>query len=177
MVKLEEIKMFTIHAHEGQVRKYTGEPYVEHCFAVAENVFQSMKEPTPELVYAAYLHDTVEDTNVTQEEIQQKFGDQVAEYVWYLTKPPEFVGNRAHRKWLDRSRLSSAPAELRFVKICDLMHNAPSIEEHDKDFWETWKVEALQLLEVMNAGYVWDDLCTDQKCDDYKAFLDLLIGI
>jgi (p)ppGpp synthase/HD superfamily hydrolase len=174
MVSLEEIKMFTIHAHEGQVRKYTGEPYVEHCFAVAENVFISMKEPTPDLVFSAYLHDTVEDTDVTQEEIQQKFGDKVAEYVWYLTKPPEFVGNREQRKTLDRARLAAAPPELRMVKICDLMHNAPSIKEHDKTFWKTWKTEAIQLLEVMEARYVWDSLCTDQARDDYAKLVTLL---
>jgi len=174
MVRLEEIKMFAIHAHEGQVRKYTGEPYVEHCFSVADNVFISMREPTPELVYSAYLHDTVEDTDVTQEEIHQKFGDLVSEYVWYLTKPPEFVGNRAKRKELDRARLASAPPELRMVKICDLMHNAPSIREHDKDFWSTWKVEAIQLLEAMDASYVWNDLCTAQARDDYANFVTLL---
>ena len=175
MVSLEEVKMFAINAHEGQVRKFTGEPYVEHCYAVAANVFEYMAVPNPDMVKAAYLHDTVEDTDVTMEDIVQRFGDTVAEAVWYLTKPESYVGNRSQRKALDRARLGLAPPEVRMVKICDLMHNAPSIKKYDKPLWSTWRIEALELLGAMDARYTWDNLCDQSKKDVYETFIEELL--
>lgn len=60
-------------AHEGigQVRKYTGEPYINHPAAVAELV--SSVPHTPEMLAAAWLHDTVEDTPITLLDIELNF--------------------------------------------------------------------------------------------------------
>jgi (p)ppGpp synthase/HD superfamily hydrolase len=69
----------TAHASINQRRKYTGEPYIVHPIAVAELV-RSVPH-TPEMIAAAYLHDVVEDTPVTIEEIREEFGPQVAELV------------------------------------------------------------------------------------------------
>jgi (p)ppGpp synthase/HD superfamily hydrolase len=74
---------YALAAHTGQTRKYTGEPYIVHPFAVSL-IVQSVPH-TPEMVAAALLHDTVEDTGKTIEEIEQLFGKQVASYVGWLT--------------------------------------------------------------------------------------------
>lgn len=146
---LFEAYEFATAAHEGQVRKYTGEPYVNHTLAVAEAVAVHVDDK--EAIAAAALHDTVEDTHVTLEEIAEKFGDRVAEYVWYLTKPPAFVGNRAKRKAHDRNRLKEAPEIVRFIKVMDVWHNYHGIREHDAKFYETWREEVRDLLYIMDS--------------------------
>jgi GTP pyrophosphokinase len=92
----------------------------------------------------ALLHDTVEDTTATFEMIAERFGREVAEGVWYLTKTPAFVGNRAYRK---TARLALAPEVIRIIKTCDMFHNNLSIEEFDPTFWRTFSAETTTLLE------------------------------
>lgn len=149
MTGFEKAVAFATAAHEGQVRKYTGEPYVEHVIAVAEMVAAHVTDK--DAITAAILHDTVEDCDVTIEEIEIEFGERVAEYVWYLTKPPAFVGNRAKRKALDRSRLKEAPEIVRFVKVMDIWHNSYSIKKYDQKFYETFREEVRELLYIMDA--------------------------
>ena len=175
MVNLDYVKMYARQAHAGQVRKYTGEPYVEHCYAVGQLYQSWCKEMNQSALYAAVLHDTVEDTQVTLNEIRHQFGDQVAENVWYLTKPEEYVGDRAQRKALDRARLAIAPRVVRFVKIIDIMHNAKSIREHDPDKWSSWRVEMIKLLDAMNAEKVWKSEAGHWAQRKYREFIAELI--
>lgn len=146
--RIDHAKMWAGMHHKGQTRKYTGEPYIEHPLAVAELVKEhGLSEKA---VIAAILHDTVEDTGATMEDVEGLFGEKVAEYVWYLTKPPAYVGDRAKRKTHDRNRLSEAPEEVRIIKFFDIYHNAGSIKEHDTEFWETWRHEMAILLLAMD---------------------------
>lgn len=156
LIGLDYVKMFANNAHKGQVRKYTGEDYVEHVYEVARLYGQYRVEPELDAYYAAILHDVVEDTDVTFDQLVTHFGEKVAEYVWYLTKPEDFVGNRKQRKALDGARLALAPDEVKFIKICDIMHNAPSIREHDPALWKTWRVEMYTLLTTFKAGSIWE---------------------
>ena len=175
MVNLDYVRMYARQAHAGQVRKYTGEDYVEHCYAVGQMYQSWCAEMNQSALYAAVLHDTVEDTQVTMREIQHQFGDRVAEYVWYLTKPESFVGDRAARKALDRARLALAPEVVRFVKVIDIMHNAKSIKEHDPKFWETFRVEAIQLFDAMKAESVWKSQAGHWAQRKYSEFIEELI--
>ncbi len=70
-------------AHEGQKRA-SGEPYIQHCLAVAD-ILAELRMP-PVVVAAGLLHDTVEDTGVTLEDIRRDFGDEVASLVDGVTK-------------------------------------------------------------------------------------------
>ncbi len=74
---------FAEAAHEGQ-RRASGEPYITHCVAVAA-ILAEMRVP-PAVVCAGLLHDTVEDTSVTIEDIGLEFGDEVASLVDGVTK-------------------------------------------------------------------------------------------
>lgn len=99
---------------------------------------------------AALLHDTVEDTDATHEEIARFFGDKVSELVKGLTdvsKPED--GNRATRKAIDRDHLAQGSKEVQTIKIFDLIHNTESIKKHDPKFWEVYKLEKQDLLNVM----------------------------
>src|SRR5271157_2921693 len=74
---------FAEHAHEGQKRA-SGEPYITHSVAVAA-ILAEMRVP-PVLVVAGLLHDTVEDTSVTLNDIRAEFGDEAANLVDGVTK-------------------------------------------------------------------------------------------
>ena len=138
------------NAHVGQKRKYTGEPYIVHPAAVAELLRLNYKGCTESMYMAALLHDTVEDTDATIEEIARFFGDDVAELVDGLTdisKPED--GNRSTRKAIDRDHIAKGSKEVQTIKVFDLIHNTESIREHDPKFWEVYKQEKQDLLNVM----------------------------
>lgn len=154
--------------HKGQYRKYTGEPYVTHPIAVSELVREHGLSETA--IVAALLHDVVEDTDATLEEVWELFGEEVAEYVWYLTKPPEFVGNRSIRKEHDRNRLAIAPEEVKFIKFYDVVHNAGSIKEHDPKFYESWRHEMQLLFLAMDVH----SLDFGEHAEESKLFIEML---
>ena len=79
----ERAIQFATEAHGDQARKYCGSPYITHPIAVAK-IVESV-EHTEEMVVAAILHDVVEDTPVTIDEIETEFGPVVAELVHFLT--------------------------------------------------------------------------------------------
>lgn len=149
-----EAMMFAIAAHSaiGQVRKYTGEPYYHHCINVADKV-RAIPEATPEMVAAAYLHDTVEDTQVPLKLIAVLFSKKVAHYVDLLSDLQTVEdGNRATRKAAYIEKLRGAPPEVQTIKLADLIDNTQSIVEHDKDFARIYIPEKIQLLEVLTEG-------------------------
>ena len=142
---------FASNAHVGQVRKYTGEPYVVHPIAVAE-IVKSVSH-TPEMVAAALLHDVMEDCGVMVWDLERDFGDEVAGLVFWLTDfsvPTD--GNRARRKEIDREFIAKAPAAAKTIKLADLIDNTRSIREHDPNFWRVYRHEKLALLEVLREG-------------------------
>lgn len=140
------------HAAVGQVRKYTGEPYIVHPIEVA-SIVETVPGHTVEMVAAAYLHDVIEDTQVDIEILRREFGDEIANLVLWLTKVGEAEhGNRAQRKELDREYLALAPADAQTVKLADLIANTKSIVEHDPKFAEVYLREKLALLQVLKKG-------------------------
>ncbi len=140
---------FATAKHEGQTRKYTGEPYVTHCIAVA-NIVRTVPH-TEEMIAAALLHDTVEDTDTSLEEIERFFGRAVAGYVAVLTDEPSGKGrpNREQRKAIDRERLSGGPPSVQTIKVADLIHNSRSIFEHDPSFARVYLREKEEMLDVL----------------------------
>lgn len=139
------------HAAVKQLRKYTNEPYIVHPQEVAAIV--ATVPHTAEMLAAALLHDVVEDTGVTIEDIIREFGDKIGEYVGWLTKisRPEY-GNRHFRYQMDRARIAQAPAEVKTVKIADIISNAKSIKQHDPAFAVVYLEEKRGELEVLTEG-------------------------
>ncbi len=150
---IERAALFSRAAHQavGQRRKYTGEPYWQHPATVAEMV--SAVEAA-EMIAAAHLHDVLEDTAVTALDIEECFGQRVATLVQELTDQfidPE-IGNRAHRKELERDRLAQVSPEAQTIKYADLIDNTISIVARDRGFARVYLAEKRRLLEVMTAG-------------------------
>lgn len=146
---------FAIAAHQavGQKRKYTNEPYYYHVLNVAQMV--KTYGFSEDMVCAAYLHDAVEDTTVSYEDISEWFGKNVANLVSGLTDVSKAEdGNRATRKAIDRAHTAEQSAECKTIKLCDLIDNAGSILQHDKKFARIYIKEKELLLEVLKEGDV-----------------------
>jgi len=159
-------------AHRGQVRKYTGEPYVNHCIDVAERLvsvgFASQPGSGTGIVVAAgLLHDVLEDcpyTEYTLAEALDKEAQSASQHIYdhtiqrvvrivkALTDAPKNLGNRAARKEMDRKRLAKTDGLTQSVKYADLLSNTSSIVEHDPKFARVYLEEKRQLLAVMTQG-------------------------
>jgi (p)ppGpp synthase/HD superfamily hydrolase len=139
------------HAAVKHVRKYTGEPYIVHPIHVMSIV--KTVEHTDAMLAAALLHDTVEDTGVTIDLIEQEFGTEVAELVGWLTDvSKKDDGNRAVRKQMDLEHTAQAPAAAQTIKLADLISNTSSIVKNDPKFAETYLKEKQALLKVLTKG-------------------------
>lgn len=142
---------FAEKAHEGQQRKYTGEPYINHPVEVAQIV--SRVTDDCECICAAFLHDVIEDCGVTKQELVYKFGYSIAEMVDQLSdksKPED--GNRARRKQIDRLHTAAAWPKTKTVKLADLISNTSSITQYDPDFSKVYLREKQLLMEVLKDG-------------------------
>ena len=146
---IQEALMLAIKAHDGQRRKYTGEPYSMHPIGVSKIV--ETVEHTPEMIAAALLHDVVEDTDVTFREIKDNFGSTVADYVHYCTNVSEKDdGNRKFRKKMDADHFALGPAESQTIKVADLIHNSQTIIPHDQKFFhKAYKYEKQYMMDVL----------------------------
>ena len=158
-LSLKDVFAFATKAHEGQKRKYTGEDYIIHPMAVSRMV--SLHGGSLVQQAGALLHDVVEDTAHTLDEIETLFGSEVATLVEWLTdtsRPED--GNRAIRKAIDRKRLANAPAEAQFVKLADLIDNSKTIFIFDKSFAPMFKAEMALLVKDMTkvvGSSLWDE--------------------
>jgi len=163
-------KHFAMGYHAGQVRKYTGAPYINHPAAVVELV-RSVKH-TEAMICAAWLHDVVEDTVGTLMDVFNLFGEEVARLVSDLTdisKPTD--GNRAARKAMDLLHTSRACPRAKTIKLADLIDNARSIVEHDPGLAKVYLREKARLLHVLRDGdpVLWNmafDLIPEQYRDE-----------
>jgi (p)ppGpp synthase/HD superfamily hydrolase len=156
---VDRAELFARAAHGaiGQIRKYTGEAYVTHPIRVMGLVKTVLKDP--DALAAALLHDVIEDTELTKEDILTEFGPGVAEMVVALSDPPKVEGgpNRKARKALDRDRLSKASASVQTIKVADMIDNTESIVAHDPKFAKIYLEEKRLLLDVLtkaDAGLV-----------------------
>jgi (p)ppGpp synthase/HD superfamily hydrolase len=112
---------FAARAHKGQPRKIGSVPYIAHPVGVAFILQQMGCQET--IVAAGLLHDTVEDTKVTLEEIRQTFGDEVADIVAGCTEPPKRRDNWESRKLHMIRTLVDAPISVKMVAAADKYHN------------------------------------------------------
>jgi (p)ppGpp synthase/HD superfamily hydrolase len=151
MVKAADEFAAKAHGDIGQVRKYTGEPYIVHPREVAATLANMGFRA--EVVAAALLHDTVEDTPVTVEDIVEVFGPEVAKLVWEVTDQSRLQdGNRKVRKEIDRKHLARASGDGQSIKLADLLNNLSSIFTQDKDFSKVIYHEVTALLPNLGRG-------------------------
>ena len=142
---------FAINAHSKQVRKYTKEPYVNHPINVMKIV--STVEHDENMLCASLLHDVVEDTDYTIDEICEYFGHDIAKLVDGLTdKSILSDGNRRKRKEIDREALSTKCSRVQTIKLADLIDNSTDIIVNDVNFAVVYIKEKEKLLKVLDKG-------------------------
>lgn len=131
---------FAAAAHRGQYRKGTRLPYIMHPLNAARCLLEAGCED--ELVAAAILHDVLEDTETTIEELYAAFGPRVAELVIAVSEPKELV------KWEDckthtLDALQTSSLDVLYVAIADKLDNIRSIRssvgEHGETTWKCFR--------------------------------------
>lgn len=135
-------KALALLAHRNQ--KYGDQPYFNHLADVVRRVKTITQDP--EVIAAAWLHDTVEDTEVTIDEIKAKFGDNVAAMVWAVTG---IGANRAEKMANAIEKIAQTPgAEL--VKSADRLSNAQASKDEKKmSLYNRYKDEHTNLSPVL----------------------------
>ena len=126
---LDKAIMFAVRAHSGTERRGKGFPYIVHPLEAVELV--ATITPDQELLAAAALHDTVEDTDVTVEQLRAEFGDRVAFIV--ADESDRFTpGVSEEDSWHERKqaaidRLARASREAKIVALGDKLSNMRAI--------------------------------------------------
>ena len=113
-----------LEQHTDQRQKVNGRPYVEHPVLVAADVAEAGFEP--EMVAAALLHDIVEDSDVTVEDLRERFGDRVADLIDAMTDTAE-VSDYERRKEIHRRRVSAAGPEAAAIFAADKLNNVRAL--------------------------------------------------
>ncbi|MBT8115789.1 MAG: HD domain-containing protein [Arenicella sp.] len=164
ILRIEKAAHFAIAAHEGQVRT-SGEAYVNHTFAVAAIVHELGLDT--DVVIAALLHDSVEDTPVTLEQIAVEFGNDVSHLVDGVTKMEviqEFADHQGGKSQQDakaeslRKMMLAMVDDVRVVliKLCDRLHNMRTLGAVNIDKQKRVATETLEIFSPLaNRLGVW----------------------
>lgn len=168
---------FAAHCHRNQQRK-SGEPYITHPLAVA-NILTSLKIDMASVI-AAILHDTVEDTDATLEDIEREFGKPVRDLVDGLTKISKIKFRSSQERLAEnfRKMVLAMSNDLRviLIKLADRLHNMRTIDnlpqvKRQRIAEETLEIYAPLANRLGLYGYKseLEDLCMRQlKNDIYK---------
>lgn len=133
---IQKAAAFAAKAHEGMFRKGTRIPYIVHPMEVAQ--ITAMMTHDSELIAAAYLHDVLEDTSVTAEELEQAFGARVRMFVQQETEDKS-------RTWRERKaatiqHLSDVSRDVKLLTLADKLSNMRSSARDymvfGEDFWQ-----------------------------------------
>lgn len=179
---ISKAQIYCISKHGFQKRKYTGEPYSDHPIRVAGLAMEAPYESKKHLIYTdekntlyksltqdgliaiALLHDVIEDTPTTYEELVAVFDKTVADGVRDLTnesKLTKSTASRAERKRMDREKIKSCPPYIRFIKYLDRLDNLTDTLHYvldwnirhklpEKDFFFKYIEESRELQDVLN---------------------------
>ena len=139
---------FAAKAHENQLRKAEKQPYIVHPFDVMERVRAVTDDPDTQI--AAVLHDTVEDTPVTFEELETEFGSNVAFLVWGVSKNDDIENwHDRNTAYLTRLEFEAGDGSV-IIALADKVSNLTDmIRNHQKygsEFWQHFNLQPLEQL-------------------------------
>lgn len=158
---------FSVECHKGQIRA-SGEPYFTHVEETALLVCKlRLDEPS---VVASLLHDTIEDSDVTREDLQREFGPGIADIVEGVTKLTriEFESREEKQAENFRKMLLAMAKDIRvvLVKLCDRLHNMRTLKYFSEDKQRRIAVETQEIYAPLanRLGIHWlkselEDLC------------------
>lgn len=129
--------------HKHQVRRDGVTPYVEHPKAVMAILRDEFKVTDVDTLAAGLLHDTIEDTATDYDEVSERFGNRVADYVSALTKDKRLPEAKREREYF--AQLARAPLPVRLCKVADSLHN---LRDSDAAHRPKAAKKARKLLEI-----------------------------
>ncbi len=157
--KITKAMLFAARKHADQRRKGANEePYVNHLAEVSELLARHTNGADTDLVVAGLLHDTLEDTKTSYEELVREFGENVADIVRECTDDKSLP--KAERKRLQILHAPHKSAQARLVKIADKISNLNSILNSPPKDWDNqrkleyfeWSKKVVDGCRGINAG-------------------------
>lgn len=141
--------LFAKEKHKDQTRKFNGEPYFNHCVRVSDNVRKHSSGKREQIqVAAALLHDSLEDTSTTYDELVQEFGKEVADIVLALTNDKKELEALGKTKYLVQ-KVNTLSEEALFIKLCDRYDNTSDLRGIEDEWSRNY---ARQTIEVFRLG-------------------------
>lgn len=143
---------FAREKHKGQMRKNnTPVEYITHPINVANLVkkYANNAENIDNLVSAAYLHDTLEDTNTTYEELICNFGNLISNLVKELTNNDVLKKEMGKTKYLSM-KMTSMSEDALIIKLCDRLDNVSSLYDTNKAFIDKYLRETISINRNLN---------------------------
>jgi len=153
--RLAEAIRFASDSH-GDQRRPTGAPYLEHLLEALEVLVVGASVTDPDVLTAAVLHDVVEDTDTTNEQIADRFGTHVADLVGWVTIPEPGPGEKldaVKEKYL--GRLAGAPRDAILVKLADRASNVQTLRNLSLDRQRTYYAQTVKYILPLAAGEPW----------------------
>lgn len=159
---IQYVKEFADNAHGQQVRKYTGERYIFHPVRVMGMTSEYNNDICVHA--AALLHDVLEDTPVTPDQMEKALlhvmsNEEVSKVIQLVVELTDiFVKenyprlNRKARKEKEAERLSGVSPDAQSIKYSDIIDNVKDIVSQDTDFAKVYVREAKKMLHLMAAG-------------------------
>lgn len=139
---------FAREKHKGQIRKNnTPVEYITHPINVADLVkkYANNPENIDDLVSSAYLHDTLEDTNTTYEELICNFGNIISNLVKELTNNDVLKKEMGKTKYLSM-KMANMSEDALIIKLCDRLDNVSSLYDTNKAFIDKYLRETISIL-------------------------------
>ena len=126
---------FSAQKHSTQRRKdENASPYINHPISVALAIAQIGGVDDPEILAAALLHDTLEDTETTPEELEDEFGKKVCEYVLDVTDDKTLPKDERKRRQIEHAKKISNGAAL--IKLGDKISNVTDVINNPPEDWD-----------------------------------------
>jgi len=138
---------FAARAHGEQLRKDDETPYIAHPFRVTMTIRDVFEVDDTNILAAALLHDTIEDTTTDYDVVHEEFGPAIASLVAALTKDMRLPEDRREKEYM--KQLKEAPWQARLVKLADVYDNladSPSASMEKRSILKA--KEVLQLAET-----------------------------
>ena len=143
-------------AHHGDQRRPGGALYIEHPLEALEVLVRGAGVTDPDILCAAVLHDVVEDTSGTLEDISAAFGPRVAELVGWVTIPEPGPGqDRASVKEEYLRGLRRAPYDAILVKLADRASNAQTLRNLPQARQRAYYAQTVEHIVPLAAGEPW----------------------
>ena len=146
--------LFADQAHDGQLRKFSGLPYISHPMEVMQIVRGVCNDD--DVLAAAVLHDVIEDCGVTYTDLMLEFNENIAHLVYQVTNAADDEdGDRIVRAYINRNVMANASDDAQTLKLADIISNLSGIDlalECDPAWAKMYLEEKVDMINILTRG-------------------------